>query len=459
MKNSDRFQPITHLRTALTLSAAVGLLIAAPLVRADDSVTMAPPIQPSISQSNDGTYNDGTYQDVSQDTTNTSQDSVFNWTEVPQNQRVPLTRAVFDKGGYQLYDTQGETIIVPFANQNLYVMKFGLSDDGSTYFENEGTVPVLYIPRDGYLENASAPGTRWFPFPKEYHYAQPVFLGVAPSYVDFVDMGWYPGMVCYGGYYSHTSFISGGIFLPTIGLSFFIGGHPYYGWHGYHHYYDNHPAPYHVTIVNNNFYHNNYNHFGGRPGGFGDRPFNGTGHPYYAGRSFGGRSFANGQHSGVANGGRSFGGGNGGRSFGGGGQTIWAHRTFRGVPGSNTNVRSFGSSQPEFGGSHASNGARHFGGGDNSLGSPARPSGQSFGGGSHTFNGASHTFNSGGSGGRSFGGGQSSPTAHTTSSGGGRSFGGGQSSNRSGGGGRSASGGQSNRGGGGQSNRGGGDHR
>ena len=193
---------------AIGVGAALGLVLAGAGARADDAVTMAPPVQPEYSQPAD-----------------TSQDSVFNWQDIPQNQRVPLTRAVFDRGGYQLYDTVGETIIVPFTNQNLYVMKFGQSTDGTTYFENEGGVPVLYVPQNGYLENASASGTRWYPFPKTYHYEQPVFLGVAPSWPEFVDMGWYPGMVYYGGYYSRSAFISGGVFLPTIGLSNLYVGH------------------------------------------------------------------------------------------------------------------------------------------------------------------------------------------------------------------------------------------
>ena len=136
----------------LTAGAALGLLLAVTAAQADDSYSMSPPVDSAYSQ--DASAVSG------------AQDSVFNWSEVPQNQQVPITRGVFDKGGYQLYDTQGETIIVPFTNQNLYVMKFGQSDDGSMYFVNENGVPVLYVPQDGYLENASASGARWYPFSK-----------------------------------------------------------------------------------------------------------------------------------------------------------------------------------------------------------------------------------------------------------------------------------------------------
>jgi hypothetical protein len=36
-------------------------------------------------------------------------DSVFEWNEVPEDQQVPIERAVFDRAGYQLYDSVGET--------------------------------------------------------------------------------------------------------------------------------------------------------------------------------------------------------------------------------------------------------------------------------------------------------------------------------------------------------------
>ena len=90
---------------------------------------------------------------------------------------MPLTRAVFDQNGYQLFDTVGETILVPFTNNNLYVMKFAPSPDGTLYLVNQGDVPVLYVPAGGYLENAAVAGARWYPFPDEFRPAQPVFLG------------------------------------------------------------------------------------------------------------------------------------------------------------------------------------------------------------------------------------------------------------------------------------------
>lgn len=397
----------------LGVGAALALSVAA--ARADDPVTMAPPVQPEASQPYDdqagGYYDSQSGEPVPVDgAAGASRDSVFRWQEIPQNQRVPLTRAVFDRGGYQLFDTVGETIVVPFTNQNLYVMRFGQSPDGTTYFVNESGVPTLYLPRDGYLENASAEGARWYPFPKSYHYVQPVFLGIAPSWPEYVDMGWYPHMAFYGGFYSHTSFVEGGVFLPMFGLSIFIGGRPYHDWDGYRGYYDRHPAPYHLTVVNNYY---------DRGRGNDHAYFYGTGrrHPIERGsggdRAYGGRTFGGDRAYG---GNRTFGGGDAnfrGRGQGGdsGGHASYNHRTFQGANGG-----SFG-------------GGRSYGNG----------------GGQPAYSGGTHSF----SGGRSWGGGQSSSgggRSYTTGSGRSYSSGGGRSSG--GGGGRSSGGGRSNSGGG-----------
>src|SRR5438034_1084223 len=67
---------------------------------------------------------------------------VYQWQDVPQGQQVPVNRATFDQGGYKVYAASGETIVVPFANQNLYAMKFGRSYTGQAYFVNEGDAPV-----------------------------------------------------------------------------------------------------------------------------------------------------------------------------------------------------------------------------------------------------------------------------------------------------------------------------
>ena len=407
----------------LGLAALTGLSLAAGTAFADGETTMAPPITGASAPLSAG--NAGV---------NASADSVFNWQEIPANQQVPLSRATFDQGGYQLYDTVGETIVVPFTNQNLYVMKFAESPNGNLYFENEGGFPVLYVPKGGFLENATVAGARWFPLGENFHPAEPVFLGIAPNYTDFVDLGWYPDTFFYGGYYGHTSFIAGGLFLPTVGLFFSIGGHPYYGWNSYHNYYIGHPGYYHTAFYNRNFYHyagNHYQafapnrHFGGYAGGYN----HGAGGSYSHG--FGG------SHSSVA---RSGFGGQGG--FGG-------VRTFRGAGGTGQGGHNYTVSHNSYtvnnyGGGHSYGGGqsgsgRTFRGASNYGGGQSYGGGHTYGGGSssysgHSYSGGSGSYGgrsfSGGSGGRSFSGGQQ---AHTVSSGGGRSSGG----NRSDGGGHS----------------------
>ena len=131
-------------RGTLSLSLSAALSLAAGAAFADDPASLAPPVQTNVPQGADGS--------------GASADSVFNWQEVPASQQVPLLRATFDQGGYQLYDTAGETILVPFADQNLYVMKFAPSSTGTLYFENAGGYPVLYVPTGGYIENAGVPG-------------------------------------------------------------------------------------------------------------------------------------------------------------------------------------------------------------------------------------------------------------------------------------------------------------
>jgi hypothetical protein len=79
----------------LAVTAVLSLLTITAL--AQDPTPMAPPVQTDAPQGDSA-----------------GADSVFHWQEVPQGQEVPLTHAAFDQGGYQLYDTQGETIIIPF---------------------------------------------------------------------------------------------------------------------------------------------------------------------------------------------------------------------------------------------------------------------------------------------------------------------------------------------------------
>ena len=417
-------------RGAASLAVAAGISLAAGTAFAQDETSMAPPIQSSAPAGNYGTG------------TNAAADSVFNWQEIPANQQVPLTRATFDQGGYQLYDTVGETIVIPFTNNNLYVMKFATSQNGTLYFENQGGYPVLYVPKGGYLENATVAGARWYPFGQDFHPAEPVFLGIAPSYPEFIDLGWYPNTCFYGGYYGNTSFLAGGIFLPTVGLFFSIGGHPYYGWNAYHNYYFAHPGFYHTGYYNRNFYHyagNNFRAFAP------DRRFSGGfNHGYAAG-------FNHGFNSGVNHGFASHSQYAGHTGFGG--NSGFSGRTFRGASnygnGSHnytvnrsTTVNNYGGGQhfgggQNFGGGQSSarafRGASSYGGGQSYGGSRSFGGGQSYSGGS--FSGARQSY--------------SRPSISQNSGGSRGSFGGGSRGSNSGGGGNRGGGGGGNRGGGG----------
>ena len=346
-------------------------------------VMMAPPTNPvTISQPMDQT---GQYagQNGGGQISN-GQSGAYNWTEVPVNQQVQITRAVFDQGGYQLYSPQG-TIVVPFTNQNMYVMKFGQSQSGQMYFVNSGSFPTLYIPQGAYLDNAAQPGAHWYPFPQNYAYSQPVYVGLAPSWSAFSGMGWYPGMAYYGGYYGYSPY---SILGPMVGLHFLIGGSPYYGWNSYHSYYAGHPYGYAPMRVVNRTVYNQASRNSFNSGGFGGRrTFGSAGTGFGGNRSFGGSRPAFGGGS-FGSGNRSFGSSTPRPAFGSGGSFSRGPSGFGGSFGAGR--RSFpvsaspAPSSGGFGGSRPS-----FVGGGFSGGSAPRPS---FGSGSF-------------GGGRSFGGG------------------------------------------------------
>lgn len=309
---------------------------------------------------------------------------VYQWQQVPVGQQVPVVRAVFDQNGYQIYDQAGDTILVPFANQNMYVMRFGQSNNGAEYFVNDGNSPTLYLPPGGALQNASAQGALWYPFPQNYAYNGPVYMGLAPSWSAFTSMGWYPGMAYYGGYWGYHPWGLGAAFVPMIGLHFLIGGHPYYGFSSYQNYYVAHPYN-RVNI---------YHSAGRSLGGFGTGSYHGGGFGS-ANRtgSFGSGSFST-RNTGSFGGG-SFGTRNTG-SFGSGASGFGAsNRTSSGSFGS----RPSGFGGGSFGGSGGFGSSRPFGSSTTSFGGGARSFGGSFGGGSHSFGGG---FGGGGFGGGSF---------------------------------------------------------
>jgi hypothetical protein len=366
-----------------------------------------------------------------------SNGEVYQWQDVPKGQEIVITRAVFDQGGYQLYASTGETIVVPFANQNMYVMKFGKSENGGMYFVSDGSTPTLYVPNGAGLENAAAQGAKWYPFPQNYAYSRPVYMGLAPTWSDYVAMSWYPGMLYYGGYYGYRPWMPGLMYSPMVGLNINIGGRPYYGWNSYSTYYRSNPIG---RVGWNSRPSYNYNSVGRRTGSSsfgsasGSRGSFGGASTRTSGGSFGSSSTRTPSGGGARTSGGSFGSSSSTRTpFGGG-----SARTSGGSFGSSSSTRapfgggaagattgsgfgasrtgrtgSFGSSAPSsgFGSTRAP-----FGGGASSSGS-TRPSGGGFFGG-----GSSSTRSSGGG---FFG-------SSTRSSGGGF-FGGGSSGRRSGG--------------------------
>ena len=345
-----------------------------------------------------------------------SNGEVYQWQDVPKGQEIPITRAVFDQGGYQLYASTGETIVVPFANQNMYVMKFGKSENGGMYFVSDGSTPTLYVPNGAGLENAAAQGAKWYPFPQNYAYTRPVYMGLAPTWSDYVAMSWYPGMLYYGGYYGYRPWMPGLMFSPMVGLNINIGGRPYYGWNSYSTYYRSNPIG---RVGWNSRPSYNYNSVGRRTGSSsfgsasGSRGSFGGASTRTSGGSFGSSSSTR----------TPFGGGSARTSGGSFGSSSSTRAPFGGSAAGSTSGSGFGASRTgrtgSFGSSAPSSGfgstRAPFGGGASSSGS-TRPSGGGFFGG-----GSSSTRSSGGFFGSS-----------TRSSGGGF-FGGGSSGRRSGG--------------------------
>lgn len=376
--------------TVLALGALTGCYREKP-------VAMAPPVSapPPVAQSNG---------------------EVYQWQDVPKGQEIAITRAVFDQGGYQLYASTGETIVVPFANQNMYVMKFGKSENGGMYFVSDGSTPTLYVPNGAGLENAAAQGAKWYPFPQNYAYSRPVYMGLAPTWSDYVAMSWYPGMLYYGGYFGYRPWVPGLMYSPMVGLNINIGGRPYYGWNSYSTYYRSNPVG-RVGWSSRPSY--NYNSVGRRTGS----------------SSFGSASGSRGSF-GSAAGRSSFGGGGrtGGGSFGSSSTRApfgGSARTSGGSFGSSSTRTPFGGSARTSGGSFGSSSTRApFGGGSSSA--PSSGFGASRTGRTGSF-GSSTPASGFGSTRAPFGGGASS-SGSTRSSGGGF-FGGGSSSTRSSGGG------------------------
>jgi hypothetical protein len=284
---------------------------------------------------------------------------VYNWKDVPNGQEVPIVRNMFDQGGYQLSAQNGDTIVVPFENKNLYVMKFGRSNRAETYFVRDGQAPTLYLRKGDYLVNASVNGAHWYPISEEHRYERPVYVSLAPSWADYLAMGWYAGMVTRGGMWGYSPFGASYTWMPGFGIHY--GGSHFTTFSSYHTYYNSHPGYSRIRTV-----HNYTATPAARPFGSGRSTgsFGGTA------RTTGG-SFSSGRTS--ATGGGSFGDRpSAGGSFGGS-----------------------GSSGTRFGSA-----PRPIDTPSGSFGSVSRPSGGLFGGGRSSFGSGRSSFG----GGRSFGG-------------------------------------------------------
>jgi hypothetical protein len=218
------------------IALAGGLLLAPTTARAqfydDDPYPIAPPVG--------GRYSNRF-------------DDAYDWRDVPSGERIPIVRASLDRDGYRLFDDRGQLIIVPFENDNLYIMRFGRTM-GRTYFVREGGVPTLYLPEGGYIENLAVSGVRWYPFPQRYYYSRPIFIGPAPSWNDYCTMGWYPGMVYYGGWWDYNPWRYGCRFAPLSGWSISIGNFSYTRWDDYCDYWRVTPARRVIFVDRSTYY-------------------------------------------------------------------------------------------------------------------------------------------------------------------------------------------------------------
>ena len=367
------------LGSVLAITWAATLVLAGSSAIADEGTTMAPPVSSGQGDS--------------------ASSSVYNWTAVPRDQQIPITRGTFDAGGYQLFTADGDTLVIPFVNQNLYVMKFAVSNTGSMYFVNAGAAPVLYVPQDGYLDNASTPGARWFPFSESFHPADPVFVGIAPSWDEYASMGWYPGMHYYGGYWGADSYFAGGLFVASVGLYFVIGGHRYHDWGHYHDYYRGHPGWRRMDYDHRDRYRDANRHWGGADHHFGggDHHFGGDDHRGGDDHHFGGDDHHFGGDDHHSGGIGSHSGGIGSHSGG-----IGSHSSGIGSHSSGIGSHSGGIGSHSGGGGMFGGSGSHSGGGGGMFGG----SGSHPGGGGGMFGGSgSHPGGGGGSGGSHSGGG------------------------------------------------------
>src|SRR5262249_21262500 len=151
----------------------------------------------------------------------------------------------------------------------------------------------------------------------------------------WVGMGWYPGMVTYGGMWSYHPWASSFLWMP--GFMIHVGGARYDNWGGYRNYYASHPGYVRSRVT--------YNYTAARPGGrtFSSSAFRSSGSVSAGGR-FGNATTSTGSFGSARRFGSpvgsSFGRSSG--SFGGSSRTGGSFGGFGGIRNSDRPTSSFG---------------------------------------------------------------------------------------------------------------------
>ena len=173
----------------------------------------------------------------------------YDWRSLPSWQKITVKRAWFDLNGYELEDAAGNGILIPFHNQTTYVMKFCLASDGRMSVENQGNYPVLYLPVEASIKNATVPRAHWYPFNSQFHPSATVFLSMVPTWDAFVNMPWFEGMDYYGGYWNALPFSPGTFLPPSLGLAVVIRSERCDSWATYRKYCSSHTGSYRMDSI------------------------------------------------------------------------------------------------------------------------------------------------------------------------------------------------------------------
>ena len=95
-------------------------------------------------------------------------------------------------------------------------------------------MPVLYLPEDGFLENAAVQNARWYPIPQNFEYTAPVYVTPVSGMTEYTAMGWYPGLYLYGGVWASRPSTS---FTWTPGYYVSVDGTRFASYEAYRAYY------------------------------------------------------------------------------------------------------------------------------------------------------------------------------------------------------------------------------